>query len=65
VEVLLGLCQANGGKVRVLGGAAERAVGAGRVGGMLQRGGLPDNARVGEARTRAEAVDIALRKGWL
>src|SRR5689334_22668782 len=48
VDLMLGLRPPTGGEVAVLGGAAGRAVAAGRVGAMLQDGGLPSEAKVGE-----------------
>ncbi|HZV48683.1 MAG TPA: ABC transporter ATP-binding protein [Candidatus Dormibacteraeota bacterium] len=70
VDILLGLRAPDSGRVRVLGVPPARAVASGRVGGMLQRGGLPAGARVGEvldlaralypeARGREELLDLA------
>jgi len=70
VDLLLGLRRADAGRVTVLGRTPERAVADGRVGAMLQAGGLPAGARVGEllelarslyrgARTREELLSLA------
>ena len=48
VSAVLGLLHPAGGSVRVLGRAPGDAVRAGGVGAMLQHGGLPGEARVGE-----------------
>ncbi len=48
VSLMLGLRQPTAGTVHVLGGSAAAAVAAGRVGAMLQSGGLPPNSRVAE-----------------
>ncbi|MGR6963035.1 ABC transporter ATP-binding protein [Geodermatophilus sp. URMC 61] len=48
VSAVLGLLCPDAGTVRVLGRTAVDAVRAGCVGAMLQRGGLPGEARVGE-----------------
>jgi ABC-2 type transport system ATP-binding protein len=48
VSAVLGLLHPAGGSVRVLGRAPADAVRAGGVGAMLQHGGLPGEARVGE-----------------
>jgi ABC-2 type transport system ATP-binding protein len=48
VSLMLGLRQATSGTVRVLGGDPGAAVRAGRVGAMLQTGGLPPGLRVSE-----------------
>jgi len=48
VSLMLGLRQPSTGTVRVFGGPAETAVKAGRVGAMLQTGGLVPNVRVVE-----------------
>jgi ABC-2 type transport system ATP-binding protein len=45
---VLGLLRPSAGTVRVLGRGARDAVAAGCVGAMLQHGGLPGEARVGE-----------------
>ena len=48
VSLMLGLRAPTAGTVQVLGGTPEAAVTAGRVGAMLQTGGLPPNLRVSE-----------------
>ena len=48
VSAVLGLVRPAAGTVRVLGRAPADAVRAGSVGAMLQHGGLPTEARVGE-----------------
>ncbi len=48
VSAVLGLLRPSAGTVRVLGRAPSDAVRAGCVGAMLQHGGLPGEARVGE-----------------
>ena len=48
IDTMLGLRAPTSGEVRVLGGQPAAAVAAGRIGGMLQTGGLPDGAKVGE-----------------
>ena len=48
VSAVLGLLHPDAGTVRVLGRAPADAVRAGCVGAMLQHGGLPGQARVGE-----------------
>jgi ABC-2 type transport system ATP-binding protein len=48
VSAVLGLLHPDAGTVRVLGRAPSDAVRAGCVGAMLQHGGLPGEARVGE-----------------
>jgi ABC-2 type transport system ATP-binding protein len=48
VSAVLGLLRSAAGSVRVLGRAPADAVRAGCVGAMLQHGGLPSEARVGE-----------------
>ena len=48
VSAVLGLLRPAAGSVRVLGRAPADAVRAGCVGAMLQHGGLPGEARVGE-----------------
>jgi ABC-2 type transport system ATP-binding protein len=70
VDLLLGLRAPDEGRVTVLGGEPARAVAAGRVGGMLQTGSLPQGARVrdllelgralyGARRSVADLVDLA------
>ena len=41
IDTMLGLRAPTSGEVRVLGGQPAAAVAAGRIGGMLQTGGLP------------------------
>ena len=48
IDTMLGLRAPTSGEVRVLGGQPAAAVAAGRIGGMLQTGGLPEGAKVGE-----------------
>src|SRR6516165_3639443 len=48
IDTMLGLRAPTSGKVRVLGGPPAAAVAAGKIGGMLQTGGLPDGATVAE-----------------
>jgi ABC-2 type transport system ATP-binding protein len=48
IDTMLGLRTPTSGEVRILGGTAAAAVAAGRIGGMLQTGGLPEAARVAE-----------------
>ena len=48
VNAVLGLLRPTAGQVRVLGRDPADAVRAGSVGAMLQHGGLPSEARVGE-----------------
>ena len=48
VELLLGLIQPDAGVVRLFGGPPAAAVAAGRVGAMLQDGGLPRGVTVAE-----------------
>ena len=48
VEILLGLSEPDEGGARLFGGRPADAVAAGRVGAMLQDGGLPRGVRVGE-----------------
>ncbi|MEU1185181.1 ABC transporter ATP-binding protein [Streptomyces sp. NPDC005820] len=48
LDLLLGLKQADGGKVTVFGTSPREAIVAGRVGAMLQSGGLMDEVTVGE-----------------
>lgn len=55
VDLMLGLRQSDAGTVSVLGRPARRAVAEGRVGAVLQEGGLPTGAKVGEV------VDLARR----
>jgi ABC-2 type transport system ATP-binding protein len=48
VNAVLGLLRPAAGTVQILGRAPQEAVQAGCVGAMLQHGGLPSEARVGE-----------------
>lgn len=48
ISLMLGLRRPTSGKVRVLGGDPATAVGTGRVGAMLQTGGLPPGVSVRE-----------------
>jgi len=48
IDTMLGLRAPTSGKVRVLGGPPAAAVAAGKIGGMLQTGGLPEGATVAE-----------------
>jgi ABC-2 type transport system ATP-binding protein len=48
LEMVLGLCRPDRGAIRVLGASTEQATAGGYVGAMLQEGGLPPGARVGE-----------------
>ena len=48
LNAVLGLVPVSGGSVRVLGRRPLQAIRAGAVGAMLQHGGLPSEARVGE-----------------
>ena len=48
VDLMLGLRRPSAGQVRILGGPPAAAVAAGQVGAMLQAGGLPADATVGE-----------------
>ena len=47
IGLMLGILEPTAGKVRTLGLGARTAVLSGRVGAMLQGGGLPIGARVG------------------
>jgi ABC-2 type transport system ATP-binding protein len=55
VNAVLGLIRPDAGTIRVLGRTPSAAVRAGSVGAMLQHGGLPSEARVGEV------LDLARR----
>ncbi len=55
VDLMLGLRRPTDGEVRVLGGSPARAATDGRIGAMLQDGGLPTGARV------SEVLDLARR----
>ncbi|ALG06116.1 ABC transporter ATP-binding protein [Kibdelosporangium phytohabitans] len=70
VDLLLGLKRPRSGSVTVLGGSPHDAVAAGRVGALLQSGGLPTDSTVqeiislatglyGKRRTAAELLDLA------
>ena len=48
IDAMLGLRPPSSGTVQVLGGSPSAAVAAGKIGGMLQTGGLPEGGRVGE-----------------
>ena len=48
IDTMLGLRAPTSGKVLVLGDQPAAAVAAGRIGGMLQTGGLPEGAKVSE-----------------
>src|SRR6516225_11073712 len=48
IDTMLGLRTPTSGQVRVLGGPPAAAVAAGKIGGMLQTGGLPEGAKVAE-----------------
>ena len=53
LDLLLGLKRADSGTVRLFGGTPREAIVAGRVGAMLQSGGLMDEVTVGELVTLA------------
>lgn len=70
VALMLGLARPDGGRIRILGDSPARAVAGGRVGAMLQSGGLPDGASIrdivrlacglyGNRRTVAEVLTLA------
>jgi ABC-2 type transport system ATP-binding protein len=48
IDTMLGLRAPTSGEVQVLGGRPAAAVAAGRIGGMLQTGGLPEGGTVSE-----------------
>jgi ABC-2 type transport system ATP-binding protein len=48
IDTMLGLRKPTSGDVRVLGMTPAAAVAAGKIGGMVQTGGLPDGAKVSE-----------------
>jgi ABC-2 type transport system ATP-binding protein len=48
IDTMLGLRTPTSGEVLVLGRRPAAAVAAGQIGGMLQTGGLPEGAKVGE-----------------
>jgi len=56
VDLMLGLRRPTAGQVSILGGPPAAAVAAGRVGAMLQAGGLPAGATVGEVVTLARRL---------
>ncbi len=58
LDLLLGLRTADSGTVRLFGTSPQAAIASGRVGAMLQTGGLMEG-------NRAEAVRTAGEKGWL
>jgi ABC-2 type transport system ATP-binding protein len=67
LDLLLGLRNADGGSVRVFGGTPRQAIESGRVGAMLQSGGLMEDVTVREIvrlacslHPRARAVDEVL-----
>jgi ABC-2 type transport system ATP-binding protein len=55
LEMILGLRRPHAGAIRVLGTSTAKATAGGRVGAMLQEGGVPPGARV------AELVDLVRR----
>src|SRR6201993_1589397 len=48
IDTMLGLRTPTSGEVRVLGLAPSAAASAGKIGGMVQTGGLPEGAKVSE-----------------
>ena len=48
IDTMLGLRKPTSGDVQVLGMSPAAAVAAGKIGGMVQTGGLPDGAKVSE-----------------
>jgi ABC-2 type transport system ATP-binding protein len=48
IDTMLGLRSPTAGEVKVLGMTPHNAVSAGKIGGMVQTGGLPEGAKVGE-----------------
>jgi ABC-2 type transport system ATP-binding protein len=48
IDIMLGLRKPTSGRVRVLGMSPAEAVRAGKIGGMVQTGGLPEGAKVSE-----------------
>jgi ABC-2 type transport system ATP-binding protein len=48
IDTMLGLRKPTSGQVRVLGMTPGSAVAAGKIGGMVQTGGLPEGAKVSE-----------------
>jgi ABC-2 type transport system ATP-binding protein len=64
LDLLLGLRPADTGTVRVFGTSPREAIVAGRVGAMLQSGGLMDEVTVGELHPRPHPVsDVLARAG--
>lgn len=61
VDLLLGLKAPDEGRITVLGGCPSRAVAAGRVGGMLQTGSIPQGARVRDLLSLARSLYGARR----
>jgi ABC-2 type transport system ATP-binding protein len=48
IDTMLGLRTPTSGEVRVLGMTSSAAASAGKIGGMVQTGGLPEGAKVSE-----------------
>lgn len=61
VNAVLGLLNPDAGRIRVLDRAPQEAIRAGGVGAMLQHGGLPSEARVGEV---VELVRRSFPTAW-
>jgi ABC-2 type transport system ATP-binding protein len=61
VNAVLGLLRPDAGRIRVLDRPPLDAIGAGGVGAMLQHGGLPSEARVGEV---VELVRRSFPTSW-
>src|SRR5829696_2661059 len=61
VNAVLGLLNPESGAIRVLGRSPRDAIRAGTVGAMLQHGGLPSEARVGEV---LDLVRRAFPQAW-
>jgi ABC-2 type transport system ATP-binding protein len=61
VNAVLGLLNPESGAIRVLGRSPRDAIRAGTVGAMLQHGGLPSEARVGEV---LDLVRHAFPQAW-
>jgi ABC-2 type transport system ATP-binding protein len=53
IDTMLGLRAPTSGQVRVLGTTPADAAAEGKIGGMVQTGGLPEGAKVGADRGRA------------
>src|ERR1700733_1234377 len=72
IDTMLGLRKPTSGDVRVLGMTPAAAAAAGKIGGMVQTGGLPDGAKVSELialfrqlyHGRRSQADL-LRLAWL